>query len=85
MSPNQELPSFSLALHPDPYKTVLTKLSYPSQPGSSAPLVFSVSQTVFFFFVFAATLHFFGPQKTTRPEIAVANPAVQVSYTFSSI
>ena len=93
MPTNQTLPSFNFALHlnPDRYKTVLPNLSYPSRPsthvpwyGSSAPLVFSVSQS-YFFFVFCLSLTFFCPQKTTRPEITVANPNVQVSYTYSSI
>ena len=56
MSPVQVLPSFNQALHPDHYKTVLPNLLYPSRPtadipwsGSSTPLLFSVSQTIFFF------------------------------------
>jgi hypothetical protein len=64
MSPTQALPSFSLALHPDHYKTVLPNISYPSRPsthipwsGSSAPLLFS---------------------KTTPPETTVASPTAQV-------
>ena len=58
MSPVQALPSFSLALRPDHYTTVLPNPSYPSRPithipwsGSSRPLLFSVSQTSFFLLV----------------------------------
>ena len=86
MSPVQTLPSFNLALHPDHYKTVLPNLSYPSRPsthipwsGSSAPLLFSVGQTLFLASCLAAALRFFGPQKTTRPEMTVASLPVQVS------
>ena len=67
MSPDQTLPSFNLAVHADHYKTVLPNISYPSRPithirwsGSSAPLLFSVSQTQFFFeFVSCRNLYFF--------------------------
>ena len=55
MSPGQPLPSFNSALNPDQCKTVLPNLSYPHRPithvpwtGSSRPLRFSVSRTVFF-------------------------------------
>ena len=92
MSPIQALPSFNLALHPDHhYTTVLPNILYPSRPsahipwsGPSAPLVFSVSQTIFFSTCLPQP-YFFGPQKTTRPEITVASPSVQVSFTFSLI
>lgn len=70
MSPNQALPSFNLALHPDHYKTVLPNLSFPSRPsthipwsGSSAPLVFSVSQTSFFLRVLPQSYFFFAFRK----------------------
>jgi hypothetical protein len=60
MSPIQSLPSFSRALDSDDYKTILPNITYPSRPipCSSAPLVFSVSQT-FFFYVFCRSLTFF--------------------------
>ena len=89
MSPIQALPSFNLALQSGHYRTVLPNLEYPSRPSthipwssSSAPLIFSVSQTLFFF-VFYCSLTFFScPQKTTRPEISAASHNIQVSYTF---
>ena len=69
MSPIQALPSFNLALHPDHYKTVLPNISFPCRPnthipwsGSSAPLVFSVSQT-FFFCLFCRSLTLFALRK----------------------
>ena len=94
MSPGQALPSFNLALHPsDHYKTVLPNLAYPSRPithipwcGSSSPLLFSVSQTIFSS-CFATGLLFFCPQKTTRHEMTIAAsvPIVQVSHISLSI
>ena len=69
MSPVQPLPSFNLALYPDHYKTVLPNLSYPSRPithipwaGSSAPLLFSVNQSLFFY-LRATFLLFFALRK----------------------
>jgi len=65
----QSLPSFSLTLSTDHYKTVLPNLSYPSRPnahvpwsGPSAPLLFS---------------------KTTRPDMtnAASNTNLQVPIT----
>ena len=70
MSPVQTLPSFNLALRPDHYKTVLPNLSYPSRPitdihwsGSSAPLLFSVSQIIYSSCCAAALLSFFAFRK----------------------
>ena len=72
MSPVQALPSFKLALHPDQYKTVLPNLSYPSRPitdihwpGSSASLLFSVSQKEKFF-VYCRSLTFLRKPRVQR-------------------
>jgi hypothetical protein len=95
MSPVQTLPSFNLAVHADHYKTVLPNISYPSRPithipwsGSSAPLLFSVGQTILFL-VICRILNLFCPQKTTRLVMSITastpNFSVQVSYVFPSI
>ena len=91
MSPDQALPSFNLALHPDHYQTALPNRSYPSRPithipwsGCSGALLFSVSQTVFSF-VFCHDLTFFGPQKTTRAETRLTIAAIVQVSVFSPI
>ena len=91
--PVQTLPSFNFAVHADHYKTVLPNILYPSRPithipwsGSSAPLLFSVSQTNFFPSCLPQPYFFFCPQKTMRPDMTIAastpNFSVQVSYVF---
>ena len=68
-APNaQVLPSFDLSLQPDHYRTTLPNLSYPSRSnahiswsGSSAPLLFAVSQIFFFVFCHRLTSDFRRP------------------------
>ena len=73
MSPGQPLPSFNSALNPDQCKTVLPNLSYPHRPithvpwtGSSRPLRFSVSRTVFFLRVLPQPYLFFLRKQRVR-------------------
>ena len=67
----QTLPSFNLVHPPDHYTITIPNLSYPSRSnahiawtGSSAPLLFSVSQTFLFFVFLPHNLTSFALRKT---------------------
>ena len=69
----QALPSIDPGLRPSHYRTILPNLSYPYSPnshilcsGSSAPLLFSVSQTFLFMFVIRLT-----PFALRKPRVLV--------------
>ena len=69
----QALPSIDPGLRPSHYRTILPNLSYPYSPnshilcsGSSAPLLFSVSQTFFFMLVIRLT-----PFALRKPRVLV--------------